>query len=118
MTKEEGSMKEKLEGVISFKLLPGKSIDEFCEQYFDNYNRDQYEAVVLRVYSGKEFIVTLYALDKVKQEGSNYDKNKLPVKKFKSFTLTFADMLPYLSEFNFTISPGNYPLEDIEIMNK
>jgi len=118
MKTEDGSIKEKLEGVISFNLLPGKTIDEFCEQHFENYNRDQFEAVALRVYAGKEFIVTLYALDKVRQEGTTYDPNKLPVKKFKSFNLTFQDMLPYIAEFNFTISPGNYPLDDIEVMNK
>jgi len=116
--KTENNTREELEGVIALKLLPGKSLDEFCEQHFDNYNRDQFEAIVFRVYAGAELIVTLYALDKVRQEGNTFDKNKLPVKKFKSTTIKFTDMLPFLEDFNFTVSPGNYPLEDIEVMNR
>ena len=65
-----------------------------------------------------KIIVTLYALDKVRQESSNFDSNKLPVKKFKSIVFDFTDILTYLDELNFTISTGNYPLEEIEVINK
>jgi hypothetical protein len=111
-------VKEELKGPISLKLSVGKTIEEFCEKHFNNYNRDQFEMVALRFYLGKEIIVTLYALDKVRQEGSNFNYSKLPVKKFKSNALDFADVLPYIDELNFTLSNGNYPLEEMEVINK
>lgn len=114
----KGSIHEELKGFISVRLHPNKVIDEFCEKYFNNYNRDQFEAIAIRLYHGKETIVTLYALDKIKQEGTNFNPNKLPVKKFKSNVLTLNTVLSYMSEFNFTLTVGNYSLQDIEVMNK
>ena len=112
------NIKEELKGIISLKLSSDKTTEEFCEKHFNNYNRDQFEAIAIRFYYGKEIIVTLYALDKIRQEGTNFDHNKLPVKKFKSSVLSFGDVLSYVEEFNFTLSNGNYRLEDIEVINK
>lgn len=114
----ENYVKEKLKGVISVELKEGKTLEEFCEKSFINYNRDQYEAVAMRLYFGKEIILTLYALDKVRQEGSTFDKDKLPVKKFKMNSLPPFDILSFIDEFNFTISTGNYSIEDMEVINK
>lgn len=111
-------MNTELKGSISIKLNAGKTLDEFCEKNFENYNSDQYEAVAIRLYYEKEIIVTLYALDKVRQEGSNYNIHKIPVKKFKTSSLGLAEMLAFVQEFNFTLSAGNYPLEDMEVINK
>jgi hypothetical protein len=108
----------KLKGELSITLNSGKTLDEFCEQNFDNYNSDQYEAVALRVFYGKEMAVTLYALDKVRQEGSNYNINKIPVKKFKTTSLGVSELLAFVQEFNFTLSVGNYPIEEMEVINK
>jgi hypothetical protein len=109
---------EKLKGTIAIELKPDKTLEEFCEKNFNNYNHDQYEAVAIRLYFGKEVVVTLYALDKVRQEGTTYHKDKLPVKKFKMNAVYSADVLSFIDEFNFTITTGNYPIEDMEVINK
>lgn len=109
---------EKLKGNITIELKSGKTLEEFCEKTFNNYNRDQYEAVAMRLYSGKEIILTLYALDKVRQEGSTFDKDKLPVKKFKLNAFPSLDVMSFIDEFNFTITTGNYSIEDMEVINK
>ena len=111
-------VKNELGGKLTIKLQPGKTLDEFCEKHFDNYNIDQFEAVAIRVYYGKEMVVTLYALDKVRQEGTNYNINKIPVKKFKTSTFGLTELLTFISEFNFTISTGSFNLEDMEVINK
>jgi hypothetical protein len=111
-------IKNELEGKLTIRLAPGKTLDEFCEKHFENYNSDQFEAVAIRVYYGKEMVVTLYALDKVKQEGTNYNISKIPVKKFKTTTFGLTELLMFVQEFNFTISTGNFPLEDMEVINK
>jgi hypothetical protein len=107
-----------LSGKLTLKLQPGKTLDEFCERNFDNYNSDQFEAVAIRVFYGKETVVTLYALDKVRQEGTTYNINKIPVKKFKTSTFGLTELLMFIQEFNFTLSTGNFPLEDMEVINK
>lgn len=109
---------EKLKGIISLEFQQGKTLDEFCEQNFANYSRERFEAIAIRLYYGKETIVTLYALDKGRQETGSANFCKLPVKKFKSTTIPLDKVLPYVSEFNFTLSTGKYPLDEIEVINK
>jgi hypothetical protein len=109
---------ERIKGTITAELSPGKSLEEFCERNFHNYDPDRFEAVALRLYFGKEMVVTLYALDRSRQEGSNYDINKLPVKKFKMFDLSALDVLSFITEFNITLSAGNYDISDMEVTNK
>jgi hypothetical protein len=110
--------KEELDGMISVQLEAGKTVDDFCERHFDNYNKERFEMIALRLYYGKEIIVTLYALDKHKQEETNFYYKKLPVKKFKTSVLTMADILSYINEFNFTLTAENYSLDNIEVINK
>jgi hypothetical protein len=110
--------KTELSGKLTLTLTPGRTLDDFCERNFDNYNSDQYEAVAIRFYYGKEIVVTLYALDKVRQEGTNYNINKIPVKKFKTTTFGLPELFTFISEFNFTLSTGNYDLDEMEVINK
>src|ERR1700741_323404 len=109
-------LQDELEGMISVQLEAGKTVDDFCERHFNNYNKEQYEMIALRLYYGKEIIVTLYALDKFKQEETNFYYKKLPVKKFKTSVLTMADVLSYVQEFNFTLTADNYSLDNIEVI--
>lgn len=108
----------KMEGFVSIELKRGKAFDQFCEQHFDNYDPDRFEAIVVRGYCKKELILTVYALDKSRQEGTNYDMERLPVKKFKSTTISFADIIPYLEEFNFAVGADNYAVNEMQVINK
>ncbi|MES2285119.1 MAG: hypothetical protein V4547_05470 [Bacteroidota bacterium] len=107
-----------LKGKISLKLQPEKNLDGFCESYFDNYDKERFEAIAIRLYYGKELIVTLYALDKARQQGGGFYFGKLPVKKFKTNAISLAQVLPFVEEFNFTLTSGKYPLDAIEVINK
>ncbi|MFL5764072.1 MAG: hypothetical protein ACJ77K_09035 [Bacteroidia bacterium] len=109
---------QKITGTITVELQPGKSLEEFCERSFDNYDRDRFEAIAIRFYFGIETVMTLYALDKSRQEGNNYDINKLPVKKFKVVNISALDLLAFIGEFNLTLSAGNYDISDMEVINK
>ncbi len=107
-----------ISGGISIKLRNNTTVDDFCISYIPDYNADRFEAIAIRIFSGKEFIVTIYALDKYRQEGNTYKPNKIPVKKFKILTLSTAQVFQLFEEFNFTVSTGNYTITDMEIINK
>ncbi len=107
-----------ISGGISVKLKNGKTLDDICMDHVPEYDRDRFEAVAIRVYAGKEIIVTIYALDKVRQEGTNFLPDKFPVKKFKLEKIQFDQLYKYLEEFNFTLSSGNYSLEEMQVLNK
>jgi hypothetical protein len=107
-----------ISGGIHVTLRDGLSLDDFCMQNIPEYNRDRFEAVALRLFAGKEVIATVYALDKQRQEGSNYDPGKLPVKKMKLENVSVSKLFDWFSEFNFTLSAGNYDLADMEVINK
>ncbi|MES2590590.1 MAG: hypothetical protein V4608_01810 [Bacteroidota bacterium] len=110
--------KEELKGRISFTFKQNSSFEDFCVDNFDHYDRDRFEAIAIRMFYGKEIVVTLYALDKSRQEGTSFNVNKLPVKKFKTTTLSLTQILPYIEEFNFTLTAGNYSIDDMEVINK
>jgi len=109
---------EELKGLLSVKFPAGKTFDDFCAKYFNNYNPDLYEAIAIRVFYGNETIITLYALDKFRQQGTNYDPTKVPVKKFKTDQLSLIKILPFIREFNFTLTSGNYSLDEMQVINK
>lgn len=107
-----------LEGKITFRLQQGKNLEQFCEKHFMNYDPDRFEAVAIRFFYGKEMTTTLYALDKPRQEGTNFSLDKMPVKKFKMKGISFQELIAFIGEINFTITAGNFPLEDMEVINK
>lgn len=107
-----------LKGRISLQFQQERNLDEFCERNFEHYDKERFEAVAVRLFYGKEIIVTLYALDKARQQGGGYYLGKLPVKKFKTTTISLDQVLPFIEEFNFTLTSGRYPLDEIEVINK
>jgi hypothetical protein len=109
---------ERINGTVTVEFQPGRSLIEFCERNFQNFDPDRFEVVAVRLYFGMEMIITLYALDKARQEGSNYNINRLPVRKFKLNNLSALDVLEFVSEFNLTLSTGNYDISDMEVINK
>lgn len=104
-------------GGISVKLKNNTTLEDFCVKHVPTYDPDRFEAIALRLFSGSETIVTIYALDKSRQEGSNYNPDKIPVKKFKIHTDP-ASVFDFFEEYNFTLQVGNYEITDMEIINK
>src|SRR4249920_3071329 len=100
-----------LTGEVSVSLKEGQSLDDIFVKYIHDYNRDRFEAIALRIFAGKENIVTLYAADTVRQEDSTVAAGKIPVKKFKITGIPLQELLPYLESVNCTIGTNNYPIE-------
>src|SRR5215203_5013709 len=90
-----------ISGGITVKLRDGLTLDDICMQNIDDYNRDRFEAVALRLFAGKEVIVTMYVLDKHRQEGSNFNPERLPVKKIKIENVSISKLFEWFDEFNF-----------------
>ena len=107
-----------ISGGIHVTLAEGQTLDDLCAQYIDDYNPERFEAIAIRLFAGKETIVTVYALDKTRQENSTVDTAKLPIKKFKLEHVSVRELLQFFDDFNFTLSSGNYNLEDMEVTNK
>jgi len=118
MYKNEKVIEQTLKGSISATTANGQSLDDLCLQLIPDYNPDRFEAIAIRLFIGDETLVTIYALDKIRQEDSTIDKNKIPVKKFKLTEVSLPVLFSYCRTFNCTLSTGNYQLEDIEVINK
>jgi hypothetical protein len=107
-----------ISGGIAVKLRANTTLDDFCEKHIPNYDPDRFEAIAIRLFSGKEVIVTIYALDKFRQEGNTYHSDRIPVKKFKILNLSVEQVFHFFEEFNLTLSTGNYSITDMEVINK
>ncbi len=118
MKLEDTIIEGDLGGAISLRLKSGTSINTFCASHIQNFDPDRLEVLAIRFYYGKEMTITLYAIDKDGQEGSNFSPDKIPVKKFKLDTQFAQNLLPFIQECNFTLTTGNFPLESMEVINK
>jgi hypothetical protein len=107
-----------LTGEISVTLNEDQSLDDIFMNYIHDYNRDRFEAIAARIFFGKETIVTLYAIDKLRQEDSTVPEGKIPVKKFKIIDIPIQELLPKIAAFNCTLGTNNYPLEAMEVVNR
>lgn len=109
---------EDLQGTFSVKLANDQTLDDFCTQHIAEYNKDRFEAIAIRLYVGAETVITVFALDKTRQDNSTVNIDKIPVKKFKITTLPISELFSYVEGFNCTLGTGNYQLEDMEVINK
>jgi hypothetical protein len=104
-----------LSGKITLEFQPGKTLDSFCQKNIPNYDSARFEAIAVRSFAGKEFIVTVFALDKL---SSKNEDGSLPVKKFKIEKLDPYQLEEFLLSVNFTASSPKYDLEKIAVINK
>jgi hypothetical protein len=109
---------EQLKGIISVNIANNQTLDEFCVEHIPEYNRDRFEALAIRLFLGEETIITIYAIDKQRQEGVTFKKDKLPVKKFKLSDVPLSTLFSYCGAFNCTLTTGNYQMEDMEVINR
>ena len=107
-----------LTGEISVTLDQGQSLDELCAKYIYDYNADRFDPIAIRIFVGKEVVVTLYAADKIRQEDSTVDPDKIPVKKFKVPGIPLQELFRYIGSLNCTLTTNNYPLEAMVVVNK
>lgn len=105
-------------GSAAVTFANGITLDDFCAEHIPTYNRERFEAIAVRLFEGNETVITIYALDKMKQYEGNFDTGKVPVKKFKLDMLTVRDLFRYCESFNCTLTNGKYPVEEMEVINK
>jgi hypothetical protein len=107
-----------LSGFISVDFLNEYSFSECCSRNIPGYEAQRFEPVAIRFYFGKEMLITLYARDRGRNDGSTSSSEKFPVKKFKLTPLFFQQLQPYIKQCNFTLSTGAYNVDEMEVMNK
>jgi hypothetical protein len=111
-------VKGDLRGEIALKFKPGSTINDYCTEHIPNYDASRLEVLAIHFYYGNETIITVYAVDSDRMQGTNFTPEKTPVKKFKLGFEFLKDILPFIKECNFTLTTGKYLLEDMEIINK
>lgn len=98
--------------------LYGKDLNLFASKMGLATNPDRFELFAYKLFAEKgDLILTFFAVDKYKQEQSNYPKDKLPVKKFK-LSITWEDFMKYTRRFDFVVSNGAFDISDMLVLNK
>jgi len=107
-----------LTGKSAMDLFSKEDLNTLAMKLIPNYNPDRFDATALRLFVQKgEPIVTLFAVDKQKQEENNYPKSKIPVKKFK-IPISFNVFKRYFKRFDVTLTNDAYDLADMLVVNK
>ena len=107
-----------LAGRAAMDLFPGEDLNVLAANLVANYNPRRFDAVAIRLFLQRgEEIVTVYAVDKFKQDQNNYPKNRLPVRKFK-LRISPREFLRYVKRFDLTLTNDAYDLQDILVMIK
>lgn len=104
-------------GKIAVKFYANSGIETFCAKHILHYDSQRFYIVAIRVYAQKEFIVTVYLEDKLK-EISTIHPGKLLVKKFKIENASPAEFFDLIEGLNFTLSNNHYDLDNMEVINK
>lgn len=104
-----------LMGVVSINLDNGQDFNELGAS-LAGYDPASYEAVALRVYIENTPIVTVYARDRHRDARPD-GHTRMPVRKFKK-EMSFDDLFFKLRQVNFTVSTGEYNIDDMEVINK
>jgi hypothetical protein len=104
------------EGKISVNFNE-PALNALCAKYVTGFDPARFEIIAVRVFSGNEFIVTIYAFDKQSNTGT-ISEGKVPVKKFKLERVGGIELLEVIQAFNFTAGSGSHELDEMEVTNK
>lgn len=104
-------------GYASLDLTSGDSFNLFLSRTA-NYDADRFDPVALKIFiEGRSPVVTLFAVDKSKQETNGYPKEKLPVKKFK-MEISWPELFSFVKRFDLVVTTGSYDISDMLVINK
>lgn len=104
-----------LMGTVSINLEDGQDFNALGAA-LAGYDPEHFEAVALRVYIENTPVVTVYALDKARKAREE-NSERLPVRKFKK-EMSFDELFFMLRQVNFTVSNGEFNIDDMEVVNK
>jgi hypothetical protein len=116
IVKSEIIMTKDLKGKIAIKFFNDLHFEELCIKHIPGYQIDRFNIIAVRVFSAKEFIITVFAVDK--ESHKTLHSNKFAVKKFKIENLAPAEFLKYVEAFNFTVADDEFHIDEMEIINK
>ena len=57
-----------LNGAISILLANDQTLADFCQLHITEYNKKRFEPFAIRIFLGKETVITVYAADKLREE--------------------------------------------------
>jgi hypothetical protein len=103
-----------LVGVVSINLEDSQDFNSLGAS-LAGYSPSRFQAVALRVYMENSPVITVYALDKERQK--NAVNGKLPVHKFK-IEMSLDELFYRIKNINFTVTEGDYDIDNMEIINK
>lgn len=103
-------------GKISVSLYMEECLISLCTRHIPDYDPQRLRVVAFRLFSGKEFILTVYAQD------CTYDTSihpgKVMVRKFKLEHLSPIEVLSCIADFNATLFLESYGDFEMEVINK
>ena len=107
-----------LTGKSAMDLYRKEDLNSLAVRLIPNYNPDRFDASALRLFVQKNVpVITLFAVDKQKQEENTYPSNKIPVKKFK-IRMSFEDFMKHFKRFDVTLTNDAYDIGDMLVINK
>jgi hypothetical protein len=103
------------EGKITVKVHNENDVESFCKRFIPGFDPGRYKVLAVRVFAAGEFIVTVYAIDKLREDAGSDD---LKVRKFKLENVTMQNLFNLVEAFNFTVSDPRYALDHMKVLNK
>ena len=102
-----------LVGVVSINLEDTRDFNSLGAS-LAGYSPSRFQAIALRVYMENTPIITVYAIDKDKKIP---DRGRVPVHKFK-IEMSLDELFYRIKNINFTVTEGDYDIENMEVVNK
>ncbi len=107
-----------LTGKSAMDLFRNEDLNSLACRLISNYNPDRFDASAIRFFVQKnEPVITLFAVDKQKQETDEYPADKLPVRKFK-IRISFYEFIKHFKRFDVTLTNDAYDIKDMLVINK
>jgi hypothetical protein len=94
-----------------------EKLEQLCRNLATDFDTRRFDIVAVRLFSGKEHVLTVYAADK-DNTSTTITPGRYPVKKFKFILSSPDEFYEVVEAFNFTVSNGEYQLDDMTVMNK
>jgi hypothetical protein len=89
-----------------------EKLKHLCQDHIPGFDPDRFKIVAVRVFAGKEFIVTVFAQDKLNSDDLHH------AKKFKIETLSHKEFYNYVDGYNFTLVDDSVHIEAMTVTNK
>lgn len=88
-----------------------------CRKFIPGYDAERFHIVAIRLFCGKEIVLTIYAEDRSAGTTSLHE-GKFPVKKIKTELSSAAELFEFVTAFNFTVANPSYNIDGMEVVNR